>query len=36
MKNDALMHKFSTDEDRKVTFDDIKETLKYIKSRKAD
>ena len=28
--------KFSTDEHRKVTFDDIKETLKYIKSRKAD
>ena len=28
--------KFSTDEDRKVTFDDIKEALRYIKSRKAD
>ena len=28
--------KFSTEEDRKVTLDDIKETLKYIKSRKAD
>ena len=28
--------KFSTDEDRKVTYDDIKETLRYIKSRKAD
>ena len=28
--------KFSTGEDRQVTLDDIKETLKYIKSRKAD